>query len=316
MTSLSTTTHQRPLPPRKSAWAACCLSLLLVVTLFGIIDMGTGTLLEQTAREKLEQSLKSQTAEGVEQILTEVQEAQDKRSLFGLLREPENISRERTIITEASLRLRSALLTEDPIALQPAEQAMEQNFLALSRFDIPHAESLINTQRLIREHLTAHTRARLQLKEQTEALARISEEISALSSRFRLLHGDLNELFSLNLKLRPRTPDFSFYHHGALADLPVIHDVPDNLVDFVALREQLSAIGGKVRLEGDNANELFLQTIEQIRTQSKTVREAFTVLDTRRAEVEEKLGTIKEERRLRRERLLSSLTGLIISINS
>jgi hypothetical protein len=291
------------------------LSIFIYAIYCAVIEIGTGSLIERLALVELESALKTTSDQDISSALDTIRQGRNQSSLVGLFPTSSFEEGQRDAVITIALHLRAALLNGEKPAEKLALQEFHHGFLS-SNHVLARAlgDSLRNLRELLKKKISAYQNARANYRTARETKHRLAEELRNLSVRFDLITQDLKDLFSLSEKMRNQFTPFTFYSLGALSELPFLAGIPDNLSDYVELRNVLEKQGGKVRIEGDNAHELFLAKLDSLRVLSREIAQIHRELENTQSNNLITLKSSKEQLHAAKEALISITNQLIITL--
>ena len=294
---------------------AVFLSIFIYGIYCAIIEIGTGSLIERLALTELESALKTTSDQDISKALEAIRQGRSQRSLAGLFPTSSFEEGQRDAVISNALLLRAALLKGEKPAIKLALQEFNHGFLsqnhALARNS---GDSLHNLQRLLKEKIASYQNAHSSYQTALQAKHKLAQDRRSLGVRFELVSQDLRDLFSLAEKTRNQVAPFTFYSQGVLNELPFLAGIPDNLGDFVNLRNELEKHGGKVRIEGDNAHEVFLAKLDSLRIMSREIAQIEHVLAKNQSENLTSLTSSRQQLQISKEALLSATNQLILTL--
>lgn len=157
--------------------------------------------------------------------------------------------------------------------------------------------------------------SREQIAEAQQSLAALSAQSAKARDQFNLLLRDFGDLFSLDTK-RDKGDDekqATFYERGVLEGMPAITQLPDDIPDLVALKQELDRAGGEVGISGEGAHQQFVAKIDGLRDGFKRLRDDLDGADQKyldgQAEIERLRTKSFEERQFVLNQLRLSLTA-------
>jgi hypothetical protein len=294
---------------------AVFLSIIIYAIYCALIDVASGSLIERLALVKLESSLKTSSDQEIDTALKTIQQGRLQRSLAGIFPTSSFEESQRDEVISNALLLRAALLKGAKPAIKQALQEFNHGFLsrnhALTRSS---KNQLLNLQRLLRGKISSYQNATIFYQKSLQTKHRLTEEQHSQKTRFELISQDLLDLFSLSGQLRTQAAAFTFYTQGALNELPFLPGIPDNLSDFVSLRTELENQGGKVRIEGENAHELFLAKLDGLRVISREIALNHQELIKNQSTNMSALTKARTELQIAKEALLLTTNQLILTL--
>lgn len=293
---------------------ALILALAALIFIFNFINCFRGLILHSLALDTLEQVLKTSSTESVEHTLDYLDHTRSEKEFFGIFTERNATAEQRESLLRVALALRSALIAENRAGIRIAISEITRAFLTKHSFTGALAGELVNIQRLLNDHLREHQRIIGDIAKTSAAQKELNDERALLHTRYELIEGDLTEFFSLNLKASRHRGEIIFYSSGVLIGLPMISDIHDGLSSLVDLRNELERVGGKVRVDGEDAHEKFIEQLGRIQEQSREIYQRYREIETARESLTTDLLRLKNKRRDKREHLISTINHLIIAL--
>lgn len=209
--------------------------------------------------------------------------------------------------------------------LSPDYMSRLQNFLELSmhsensyvlpaweRLDgeLSHAANLDDLEVIPRSKIAQLVKALDTEKMKADQIALLVAEqqkkVSLLHDRFSLLRSSLAELLGFSHLSNDNTSDTAvkFYAAGVLSELPCIEGIDDDIPDLPSLRDILVKLRATVTVSGPDAQDIFVNKLEQLRNDSRELALENTTLQKNAAELNADLENSKQKKASLRASLL------------
>ena len=147
--------------------------------------------------------------------------------------------------------------------------------------------SLTEVEKWVAEVVASQERSREIERELTKA----SEAQVSVEGRFVLVEREFADLLSLSAPRESNRP-LEFYDSGYLQDLPLMTAIEDGIADAATLKMELDRIGGRVRVQGPGAAELFAIELEGLRARSQSLRADSEELERTRSTLQDERAAL------------------------
>ena len=283
------------------------LSVLLVGSAWRMCDKLSSHLARHLDYEMLESMLSTNNAEQVLELL---------RRLIPSPEEQTGGQSRKSHWIETSVSLRNALIAGKTRSIALAIREVMHGPLAASVSSSIQSSHQQNTKRVFLERMENY---QLTLKSFEITVSRISQlenDSSSARTSLQLIEQDLRDLLSLG-SARSKTEDsHDVFADGVLRDLPLIQELKPSPQDLIALREQLERIGGRVRIDGENAHEEFTERLNSMRAVSQPIAQRLNELRTQLVDLKSQRKKARDQLKRDRNLFKSANDELLLSLVS